>query len=90
MKYALILLLAVSLNGTASTLDASETPAKLDVAIAETAISNAWKVVASSTKQASKRDIEAFELRVEELGEKLDKELNSLVSQKLNALLINE
>lgn len=92
MKKALLLLLAVSLDGVASEVGApnpqlaNSATANLAVAIAETGASTSW-AAQPTDKKASKREIKEFEMRVEGLGDKLNQELESAISQKLDSLL---
>ena len=95
MKYAMLLLLAVSLNGVASEVGApypqlaSTATSDLAVAIAETGASTSWATQPNSLK-ASLKETKEFEMRVEGLDVKMNQDLEALISQKLDSLLVTE
>lgn len=95
MKQALLLLLAVSVEGIASGVGASNpqvvntAPTKLAAAIVDTGASNRWSAQPTAHK-ASKREIKKFEIRVEGFDAKVNQELNTLISRKIETLLAED
>ncbi len=91
MKKALLLLLAVSLNGVASEVGApspqlADTTTRLAVAIADTGTSTRW-ANQLDTKMASTRETNEFEMRAGRLGVRLHQELDAVIADKLDALI---
>lgn len=95
MNKVLLLLLAVSLNGVASEEVGAPYPqlansahSGLAVAVAETGASTRW--AAQPSVEQSKTEAKEFEIRVEGLDVKLNQELDTMISHKLDSLLAKD
>lgn len=91
MKFTLLLLLAVSFNSVASEVDAlnSQTqsePQALQVAAVNTGVDARWTVLPNDQK-ASKRETREFENRVEGISAGLNRDLNQMISTRLDLLI---